>query len=204
MRGSKVLSWVVLGALTLGVVTMLSLVMYRQGVTAQESQAQQAAIVALQAGLDEANDRLAEQGEPPVAVPDVEPGTDPQIIPGPQGVPGVQGIQGRTGPPGEIGPPGPVGRPGKDGADSTVPGPMGPIGPAGADSTVPGPTGPAGPPGADSTVPGPQGIRGPQGTAKPGDYACPDGEVMTGFSVDAEGAVTLACEDTTPPVIETP
>jgi hypothetical protein len=65
---------------------------------------------------------------------------------------------------------------------------------------VPGPMGPAGPAGADSTVPGPQGIRGPEGTARPGDYACADGEYMTGFTIDAEGAVTLACQSLVPPV----
>jgi len=51
---------------------------------------------------------------------------------------------------------------------------------------------------------GPQGIQGEQGTAKPGDYTCPDGEVMTGLTIAEDGAVTLACEDTTPPIIDTP
>lgn len=140
-----------------------------------------------------------------------------QGVPGIQGVrgepgpAGVQGPQGRTGPPGETGPPGPVGAAGDDGengaagpagADGAVgpPGPQGEPGPQGAQ----GPIGPPGPAGADSTVPGPQGIRGPQGTAQPGTYACPDGEFMTGFSIDMDGAVTLACQSTTPPVIETP
>jgi hypothetical protein len=93
---------------------------------------------------------------------------------------------------------------GQAGVDSTTPGPQGPQGEQGEpgqDSTVPGPTGPPGQNGADSTVPGPQGIRGPQGTAKPGTYACPDGEFMTGFTVDVEGAVKLACQDPIPPVI---
>jgi hypothetical protein len=121
MLGSKILSWVVLGALTLGVVAMLSLVMYQQGISANESEAQQAEITALQAGLDEANTRLEAQGEPPVPVPEVEPdGTQPQIIigePGPRGFTGASGPQGRTGPPGEIGPRGPLGPRGPAGAD---------------------------------------------------------------------------------------
>jgi hypothetical protein len=144
--------------------------------------------------------------------------------PGPQGergFTGAQGIQGRTGP----GPTaaqiaaavddwcsagmcrGEAGDRGQAGVDSTVAGPQGSQGEPGQDSTVPGPAGPAGQDGedgADSTIPGPQGIRGPQGTAKPGTYACPDGEFMTGFTVDPDGAVTLACQDPIPPVIETP
>lgn len=67
-----------------------------------------------------------------------------------------------------------------------------------------GPQGVHGEQGPASTVPGPKGDTGPQGTAKPGDYTCPDGEVMRGFSIAEDGAVTLACEDTTPPIIETP
>lgn len=63
-----------------------------------------------------------------------------------------------------------------------------------------GPQGVHGEQGPASTVPGPE---GPQGTAKPGDYACPDGEHMTGFSVAQDGAVTLSCEPA-PPVIGPP
>jgi hypothetical protein len=139
MLGSKILSWVVLGALTLGVVAMLSLVMYQQGISANESEAQQAEITALQAGLDEANTRLEAQGEPPVPVPEVEPdGTQPQIIigdPGPRGFTGASGPQGRTGPPGEIGPRGPLGPRGPAGADGVdgEPGTPGADGADGAD-----------------------------------------------------------------------
>jgi hypothetical protein len=64
-----------------------------------------------------------------------------------------------------------------------------------------GPQGVHGEQGPASTVPGPE---GPQGTAKPGDYACPDGEHMTGFTVAEDGAVTLACQAPTPPVIGPP
>lgn len=49
--------------------------------------------------------------------------------------------------------------------------------------------------GADSTVPGPKGDIGPQGTALPGDYNCPEGQFMAGFSVATDGAVTLNCVD---------
>lgn len=147
---------------------------------------------------------------------------------GDQGPPGARGPQGRTGPPGEIGPPGPVGPRGVKGDTGDV----GATGAPGrgiqsmqcatggwiitySDSlTEPdpgpcrGPQGEVGPPGPQGVhgEQGPQGApgeQGPQGTAKPGDYACPDGEHMTGFTVATDGAVTLACKDTTPPVIET-
>ena len=81
MRGSKVLSWVVLCAVALGIVTMLGLVTYRQGVAAQRAEAQDAEILALQAGLEEANARLEAEGEAPVPVPEpVDPGTDPPVV----------------------------------------------------------------------------------------------------------------------------
>lgn len=147
----------------------------------------------------------------PDDVPTAEP-EEPQIVlgaPGPQGErgpAGVQGPQGRTGPPGETGPRGPLGPRGEPGQDGVAgaPGADGATGAAGPQGE-PGPQGiqgPQGEPGADSTVPGPQGARGPQGTAQPGTYTCPDGEYMTGFTVDVEGAVTLACKPfTAPPII---
>lgn len=199
---------------------------------------QQSEITALQAGLDEANDRLAEQGEPPVPVPSVEPGEvtqPPQIIlgePGPEGdrgPAGVRGPQGRTGPPGETGPRGPLGPRGEAGIDGAD-GSNGSNGTNGADGRgiqsmqcatggwiitytdgisspdigpCRGPQGETGPQGVHGDQ-GPQGGQGPQGTAQPGTYACPDGEYMTGFTVDVDGGVALACQDTIPPVIETP
>lgn len=87
-RGSRVLSWVVLGAVAFGIVIMLSLVMYQQGLNSHDSDRQQAEIAALQAGLDEANERLERRGEDPVPVPSVAPGADPrapQVIIGDQG-----------------------------------------------------------------------------------------------------------------------
>lgn len=81
MRWSKVLSWVVLGGISAAVVLMLSMVMYQQGVSAQERDQQHAEIVALQAGLEEANARLEAQGEPPVPVPSVSPGDDAPVVP---------------------------------------------------------------------------------------------------------------------------
>jgi hypothetical protein len=81
MRGSKVLSWVVLGAITAAVVAMLGLVMYQQGISTQERDQQHAEIVALQAGLDEANARLEAGGEQPVPVPSVEPGLAAAVVP---------------------------------------------------------------------------------------------------------------------------
>lgn len=83
MRGSKVLSWVVLGAITAAVVAMLGLVMYQQGVSAHDSEMQQAEIAALQAGLDEANARLEAEGEQPVPVPSVDSEGTVNLVPVP-------------------------------------------------------------------------------------------------------------------------
>lgn len=153
--------------------------------------------------------------------------------PGPQGergFTGATGPQGRTGPPGETGPRGPLGPRGEPGKDSTVPGPAGIDGINGADGAAGEPgrgiqsmqcatggwiveytdgistpdSGPCqGPQGVHGEQ-GPQGAPGPQGTAKPGEYACPDGEVMSGLTIADDGTVTLACEDTTPPIIDNP
>jgi len=131
---------------------------------------------------------------------------------GPQGIPGIQGVRGPPGPTGlrgvpgadgengrdgEDGSTGPPGAPGADGADGE-PGPAGQNGADGEDGTdgengAAGPEGPSGPAGADG-APGPEGPRGPQGTAQPGEYLCPAGEYMTGFTVDEQGAVTLVCQ----------
>jgi len=75
MRWSRFLSWAVLGALALGVVAMLGLVMYRQGVSAHERDMQHQEILALQAGMEEANARLEQLGQAPVPVPDSTTGT---------------------------------------------------------------------------------------------------------------------------------
>jgi hypothetical protein len=153
MRGSKILSWIVLGALTLGVLAMLSLVMYQQGVTANESKAQQAEITALQAGLKEANSRLEAQGEAPVPVPEVDDAADPPVVPlAPTQAQILSAFnvwcdlntcRGKDGEDGDDAPamtreeifagfsewcstdPRCVGQTGADGADSTVPGPQG-------------------------------------------------------------------------------
>lgn len=61
--------------------------------------------------------------------------------------------------------------------------------------------GPSGSDGADSTVPGPKGDKGDPGTAKPGDYICPEDEYMTGFSVTTDGSVQYTCAAVPPPVI---
>ncbi|HEX7717139.1 MAG TPA: hypothetical protein VF416_07610, partial [Marmoricola sp.] len=56
------------------------------------------------------------------------------------------------------------------------PGPAGPKGDTG-------PQGPAGPAGAD----------GKDGSVTPGTYGCPDGQVMTGVVVAADGSMTVQC-----------
>lgn len=149
---------------------------------------------------EEAND-VVESGPPSVGPAGAQ---GPQ---GERGPAGVQGPQGRQGPPGEIGPPGPVGPRGGTGAtgEQGAPGFAGPQGEPGEPGPQglqgePGATGPQGEPGPQG-VHGEQGAQGPRGTAKPGTYTCPDGEHMTGFTVDAEGAVTLSCQAPTPPAI---
>lgn len=141
-------------------------------------------IAALEAGLDEANARLAEQGEPPVPVPvpSSPPRSAPQIIlgepgpagpTGPPGPPGPRGSQGRTGPPGEIGPAGPVGARGESGEQGAAgaAGEDGATGAVGA-SGPQGPVGPAGPKG-DTGAKGDQGTQGPQGPEGPPGPAGP-------------------------------
>lgn len=64
--------------------------------------------------------------------------------------------------------------------------------------------GPSGTDGADSTVPGPKGDKGDPGTAKSGDYICPENEYMTGFSITTEGSVQYACAEVNSVVIPEP
>lgn len=147
----KVAAFVLLQLL---IVAGLLWVLNQLGAGADERAQQSAEIAALQAGLDEANARLAEHGAPPVAVPTVEPDADPGVVP----IPGPSGQRGRDG------------RDGKDG----VAGATGATGPAGigtqGEKGETGATGPKGDPGADSTVPGPPGPPGPAGPACPEGY----------------------------------
>ncbi len=130
--------------------------------------------------------QLEAMGVEPITEPDEQPET--VLIPGPQGEPGTEG------------------RDGRDGADSTTPGPRGPRGFSGRDGTDgESITGPTGADGADSTVPGPPGSPGPagpagndgadgtDGTATPGDYQCPEGQYVAGFTIADDGTVTLTC-----------
>lgn len=133
-----------------------------------------------QAALDAANRKLLALGEAPVQQP-----TTPPLSP-------LQGPMGPMGPVGPVGPRGPKGDTGDEGDDGAsitgapgeqgATGPAGPMGPAGPKGDA-GPQGPAGPAGKD----------GAPGTATPGTYGCPDGQSMTGFTVAADGTVTVAC-----------
>lgn len=147
--------------------------------------------------LAEANRRLAEAGQAPVPVPE----------PGEPGTPGEQGEVGEQGPAGEPGPAGPAGVAGDDGkrgprgftgidGPAGPPGAQGPQGPRGEQ----GPSGPKGEPG-EPGPPGTDGVDGapgPAGTAQPGTYACPENQVLTGFTVTADGGVVLDCR---PPLL---
>lgn len=123
---------------------------------------------------------LAEQLRSLGEVPVIEPADPPpsvRTIP----IPGRPGAPGR---PGTNGKPGRDGKTGQDGAD----GPPGSTGEPGAK----GDQGPAGPQG-DRGPEGPAGPQGSPGTAQPGTYACPDGEYLRGFTVNADGSINLAC-----------
>lgn len=71
-KTGRVLSWLVPLAVAVVLGLMLSIVLHRLDVGAEERDEQAAEISALQAGLDEANARLANRGEEPVPVPEVE------------------------------------------------------------------------------------------------------------------------------------
>lgn len=76
-RVGKVAAFVLLQAL---IVAGLLWVLNQVGDGADERAQQATEIAALQAGLDEANARLEAQGQPPVPVPEVEPGAAPTVI----------------------------------------------------------------------------------------------------------------------------
>lgn len=130
---------------------------------------------AQRSALAKANRRLVDAGKLPVSTPTAGA---PAGVPGANGATGPQGPRGprgATGPNGPAGPAGDVGATGTAGEDG-APGPKGDkgdVGPAG-------PVGPTGPAGAN-------------GTFLPGSWSCPDGQVVTGFTVDASGALTLSC-----------
>lgn len=147
------------------------------------------------AALEEANRRLEAAGEPPVDEPASEEPVDTDddivLIPGPQGPRGFSCVD-------DFGLPACRGPRGAPGADSTRPGPEGAAGRDGAPGTQ-GPAGPVGPkgekgdPGRDG-VDGKDGAAGQPGTARPGTYACPEGQYVRGFAVGEGGGVSLMCE----------
>ena len=134
----------------------------RAAVVDEESKADRAAlhdaVRAQQDALDEANTRLVDAGESPVATPS----TVPEALAGPTGARGPSG------------PSGPAGEDGADGA-SGRPGAVGPSGPAGATGTgAPGAAGQEGAAG-DTGPQGPAGDRGPSGEPGPAGLAGADG-----------------------------
>ena len=161
---------------------------------------------ALHDGIDQANVRLEQAGQPQVPVPDSSETTGSSVSRaailsalsdycgdclGPQGARGLTGPLGPQGPQGrrgQAGLPGATGNPGARG-EQGVAGPQGPRGEEGP----PGPKGEQGeegPPGAD----GHDGKDGAAGTADPGTYECPDGQVLVGFTVGMDGAVAIDCQ----------
>lgn len=71
-KTGKVLSWLIPVAVAIALGLMLSVILHQLDVGAEERDQQHAEIVALQAGLDEANSRLEAEGEQPVPVPSVD------------------------------------------------------------------------------------------------------------------------------------
>lgn len=144
----------------------------------------------------------------------VDDGVDPVLVPGPMGPPGPQGpvgpagrdgfgIDGSDGSDGRDGENGRDGADGDDGADGSdgADGAQGEDGADGADgatgATGPkGETGPAGPQGPAGAR-GETGPQGPAGTARPGTYTCPDGDYVAGFTIAADGSVSLDCRTLT-------
>lgn len=166
----------------------------------------------LDEALDQANARLQRHDLPPVPVPP------------PDSSPGADGEQGERGPRGFPGP-GPTRAQVRaavlaecaDGCTTMVqlaaaverycavnvcgtqgdPGPQGVAGPGATDSQVQAQVAAycaANPCG----TPGPKGDEGDPGTALPGQYLCPTGEWMYGFTVAEGGAVTLSCSKIPP------
>ena len=80
-KATSALSWVVPLAVMVALGLMLSVVLIRLDVGSAERDAQQAEIVGLQAGMDEANTRLEALGEAPVPVPSASTGADPAVVP---------------------------------------------------------------------------------------------------------------------------
>lgn len=152
-KAIRALSWIVPLAIMATIGILLAIILAELDAADTERDQQHAEIVALQAGLDEANARLEAEGEAPVPVPDVEPGAEPPVVSiAPtqdqilsafdvwcelRSCHGSDGADGKDASPMTrqqifagftewcSTDPRCIGRPGSDGADSTVPGPQG-------------------------------------------------------------------------------
>jgi len=82
-KTGKVLSWLIPVAVAIALGLMLSVILHQLDVGAEERDQQHAEIVALQAGLDEANARLEAEGEQPVPVPSVDSEGTVNLVPVP-------------------------------------------------------------------------------------------------------------------------
>lgn len=80
-KTGKVLSWLIPVAVAIALGLMLSVILHQLDVGAEERDQQHAEIVALQAGLDEANSRLEAEGEQPVPVPSVDSEGTLDVVP---------------------------------------------------------------------------------------------------------------------------
>lgn len=176
-----------IGVIAIGalIVVVISVINLAQRSSHQETELDRAqhdrtrilsALDAQQKALTEANRRLVNAGKAPVVPIQGDTGATGPM--GPQGPVGPRGPRGFLGLPGATGAIGATGATGESGAA----GPKGDTGPAG----------PAGPAGAD-------GKNGANGTATPGTYSCPDTQYVAGFTIAADGNVTLTCAGLLPP-----
>lgn len=81
MRVKRTWAWVFTIAVATALGILLAIILAELDAGADERDAQHAEIVALQAGLGEANARLEAGGEQPVPVPSVEPGDPSPVVP---------------------------------------------------------------------------------------------------------------------------
>lgn len=138
--------------------------------------------------IEALREQLKQLGEKPVVEPDDVPdGSRIVVVPGPRGLSCIEdvGLTACRGPSGQPGKPGADGSDGVDGTDGL----NGQDGAPGAKGD-PGPKGEKGDPGER----GPAGADGAPGTARPGSYACPSGQYLDGFTIGADGTVSLSCQ----------
>lgn len=192
--------WTVAAVLVVGLVVLLTVAVVEQSRqldqaalndadSKRDRDALHGAIDAQAEALAEANGKLIDAGEPPVATPSAIPSTSAST-----GATGERGLRGPSGTEGDRGARGPAGGRGLAGKPGP-PGPGGATGAAGARGE-PGPSGSSGSDGARGE-PGPQGERGPAG--EPGAPGAPGAAGAPG--ADGQSAYPFTFVFTVPGVV---